>query len=142
MPTEKRHSYGIIPLHKSDHGTEVLMVQHAPDVGGHWSFPKGTPEEVETPIETARREVFEETGLTFEEIDETKTFSEEYTFEKDGKIIEKTTTYFVGYVQSKDFVVDGTEIERAAWIPIKMVEEILTYPVAKRIWNKVRLHVE
>lgn len=134
---EKRQSYGIIPLYKSAEGVEVLMVQHTPEVGGHWSFPKGTPEKGETPIETARREVFEETGVMFGDIDESKTFSEEYTFEKEGVTIEKTSTYFIGYVENQNFVVDGTEIERAAWVPVKAAEERLTYAPAKQIWNKV-----
>lgn len=40
---------------------QYLLVQHN---GGHWSFPKGHMEDRETEVETALREIREETGLS------------------------------------------------------------------------------
>ena len=52
-------SYGAVVIEKTSAGFMVLVV------GGYhgWSFPKGHQEANETPVETARREVLEETGI-------------------------------------------------------------------------------
>ena len=52
-------SYGAVVIEKTPAGFMVLVV------GGYhgWSFPKGHQEANETPVETARREVLEETGI-------------------------------------------------------------------------------
>ncbi len=43
---------------------EILLIRHKN--GGHWAFPKGHVENGETEVETARREIWEETGLCVE----------------------------------------------------------------------------
>lgn len=62
---------------------------------GTWSFPKGKMELGETEIETARREVFEETGL--KEIEFIPFFREvvEYSFKRGGKTIDKLVVYYL-----------------------------------------------
>ena len=44
-----------------DGETHILLLKHR--CGGHWSFPKGHMEAGETEMETALREIREETGL-------------------------------------------------------------------------------
>ena len=56
MKQEK--SCGCIILNEKN---EVLLIHHN---AGHWDFPKGHVEEGETEVQTAIREVKEETGLT------------------------------------------------------------------------------
>ena len=60
MTLEK--SCGAIVFRKFHGNVEILLINHAN--GGHWSFPKGHVEDGETEVETATREIFEETGLT------------------------------------------------------------------------------
>ena len=57
-------SCGAIVFRKFHGNIELLLIKHAN--GGHWSFPKGHVEEGETEVETALREVHEETGLTIQ----------------------------------------------------------------------------
>ena len=55
-------SCGIILFHSD----EFLVIQHpteSNDVKGHWDFPKGHVEDNETELETATRELQEETGI-------------------------------------------------------------------------------
>ena len=54
-------SCGIVLFHSED----FLLIQHSVKLGekGHWDFPKGHMERGETEIQTALREVEEETGL-------------------------------------------------------------------------------
>jgi len=60
LETEKKLSCGIVIARQSDAGwlTLLLRAYH------NWDFPKGLCEEGEEPLEAARREVHEETGIT------------------------------------------------------------------------------
>ena len=65
---------------------------------GHWAFPKGHPEPGETDLETACREVTEETGLTQFKVIPDRSFQEVYQFNAKGKTIVKTVTYFIALI--------------------------------------------
>jgi len=58
-------SGGIIFRRDKDRKVEILLVQDGKD---RWTIPKGHIEEGETAIETAKREIFEEAGLSDIEI--------------------------------------------------------------------------
>ncbi len=59
---EKASTYGGVVM--DDHG-RVLVREPRNHYGGYvWTFPKGHPDPGETPEDAARREVFEETGIT------------------------------------------------------------------------------
>jgi len=58
-------SGGIIFRRDKDRSVEILLVQDGKD---RWTIPKGHIEEGETAIETAKREIFEEAGLSDIEI--------------------------------------------------------------------------
>ena len=52
-------------VYREGHGQiELLLIKHR--FGGHWSFPKGHMESGETEVQTALREVKEETGLSIQ----------------------------------------------------------------------------
>ncbi len=52
-------SCGIVLARKTDQGWSTLMLR----AFHHWDFPKGVREQGEEPLEAARREVCEETGV-------------------------------------------------------------------------------
>ena len=54
-------SCGGLIYREHDGETQLLLLKHR--CGGHWSFPKGHMEAGETEMETALREIREETGL-------------------------------------------------------------------------------
>ena len=56
-------SCGAVVWRPGESGREYLLIRHN---GGHWSFPKGHVENQETEVETAVREIWEETGLHVE----------------------------------------------------------------------------
>ena len=114
-------SFGIIPYHKET--KRFLIIQHTKD---HWSFPKGHPEKNEMHTETAVRELFEETGLTTISIDP-REFKEEYTFIHNGEAIHKTVTYFIGFIESVEVIIQEKEVKDFAWLTFEEALSQITF---------------
>lgn len=131
------HSYGVIPIFKNNNDFEFLLVHHKT---GHWAFPKGHPLSGETIEETARRELFEETGIKNCVIAKEISFAEEYSFEKDDKKINKTVTYLFGFVENKNAVTPQEfkeEISETKWVGYDEALNLLTYDEPKKILEQV-----
>lgn len=114
-------------------GGLVLMVHQD---NGVFAFPKGHVEGDETEIETAKREILEETGVAAE-LDESRRFEFGYHIE-DGDI-DKTVVLFVGKPSgSTDLVAQEGEISEVLWVPVDEVEGHLGFPEWKEVWHKVK----
>lgn len=74
------NSYGIIPVYKKDGDYYILCVKN--HKSGDWGLPKGTPEGDEKPLETAKRELREETGIEDIEIISGKILKRNMTLNK------------------------------------------------------------
>ena len=102
---------------------EFLVVKHRPERGNHWDFPKGHVEKEETEEETAKREVYEETGLKVRFIqgfrDETKYYP------KPGVL--KTVVWFIGLADNKKFRPITGEIIEHEWLPYDKAMKKLTF---------------
>ncbi|MFH1956401.1 MAG: NUDIX domain-containing protein [Patescibacteria group bacterium] len=140
MQKKSDNSYGIIPVFKKDNGEYLfLIVLHSE--GRHWAFPKGHPLQNEAPIDTAKRELYEETGITDCVIPENITFEENYSFEQDGRKINKTVTYFLGFTDnqkietSKEF---DQEISENRWVDYDEALRLITYDEAKEMLKKLK----
>ncbi|MBN9377806.1 MAG: hypothetical protein BGO14_04275 [Chlamydiales bacterium 38-26] len=133
MTTKQEHSYGIIPLKREGQSWNVLLVQlHA----GHWGFPKGHPEPQETPLETATRELFEETGLGISQLLSEQTFDEKYFFKFQGTLIHKRVTYFIAEVNGLEKIMED-EVKAMQWVPLLEAVEHVTFDQAKQICRQV-----
>lgn len=60
MPTVKRRSFGVVPIATEHDGSPVILILRAYK---NWDFPKGGADEGESPLEAAKREMIEETGI-------------------------------------------------------------------------------
>jgi len=128
-------SYGVIPVKKSDAPLQVLLIQmHA----GHWSFPKGHPEPGESLLETAQRELFEETHLTISNLLVEKPFEENYFFTKNSTLIKKKVFYFLAEVSGK-VQIQKEEIKDVKWVPLSEVTEALTFNEDKVLFKETLL---
>jgi len=133
----KDESFGFIPIYKDNNVEKFLLVKHSN--GDYWAFPKGHKEAQETPLEASKREFFEETGINSLEIpDLEKIFKNEYSFERNGEIIEKTVTYFIAYINDPNIQVDGEEIKEAGWFTYEEALETLTYTAGKELLKEVK----
>lgn len=129
MANRREHSYGIIPLKKKEGVWNVLLVQlHA----GHWGFPKGHPNNHETTLDTAQRELFEETGLTVAKLLSDQTLDESYFFKFQGDLIQKKVTYYIAEVKGhvKKMV---EEIKDVKWVPLSDAADYLSFEQGQNI---------
>lgn len=109
---------------------KVLLVKHNI---GHWGFPKGHMEKNETELQTATREVKEETNVDVQ-IQEEKRYVEEYYSSEDTF---KQVVYFLATCKNMNVQAQKTEIEQIEWVPIKEAVNKLTYENAKKILKQV-----
>ncbi|MBA3722126.1 MAG: NUDIX domain-containing protein [Parachlamydiaceae bacterium] len=131
----REFSYGIIPLKVLPNvGWEVLLIQHH---SGYWSFPKGHPDEGETPQQTAARELEEETGLQVEAFLSDEPFSENYTFFFQKTRIFKTVAYFLAKVKGK-VVLQKEEVSDSRWVPLDQATQYITFKEGKDLCLKAQ----
>ncbi|MBS1515024.1 MAG: NUDIX domain-containing protein [Bacteroidetes bacterium] len=127
-------SIGVIVFIYKDNEILFLLVKHA---GGHWAFPKGHPDKHETEIQTARRELREETGINNVELISDKILLEDrYKFTGNkGELIHKTVYYYIGEVENGEVVVDGQEISEHKWCTLEESFEYLIHSETLKLIN-------
>lgn len=137
----KDQAFGIVPVYIENGVEQFLLVQHQ---AGHWSFPKGHAEAGESAIETACRELKEETGIRKFELMGTQSFREQYQILKKKQAIDKTVTYFVAQVRSPKVTCQADEIRNYAWLPFQEALAQITFEPSKQIlrqvWQYLREH--
>ena len=127
--------YGVIPLRKLEEGWQVLLVQHKQ--GDYWSFTTGHSEEGEEPLDTAVRELKEETGLEIDEWMGEMVLSESYAFERDGEPIEKTVFYTIAKV-SGAIEIHTDDILSVDWFDINQAEDMITFEASKDVLRELK----
>ncbi len=135
---KKDYSYGVIPLCKNQEGEIEVFVLNQISVRGdvYWTFPKGHPEAGESNDETALRELKEESSLVAE-LDLEKTFIQKYSFKHEGEMVDKTVTYYLGWVADKKFTIQPQEVKEAKWCTLEEAHELLTHSLAKATLQEV-----
>jgi 8-oxo-dGTP pyrophosphatase MutT (NUDIX family) len=135
----KDECFGIVPIFGKEADALFLLIQHQ---AGHWAFPKGHANPGESPAETARREFEEETGISdFEMLDE-PSFTEHYSFVKDGEPIEKTVTYFLGFVNSMEVVLQEEEVQNSAWLSFDEAVKRITFDANRLMFGEVKAYLD
>lgn len=125
-------SCGAIVYRKYHGNTEILLIRHINS--GHWSFPKGHVEGDETEIETAKREILEETGI---EVNLDPTFRETVTYSPRKDTV-KVVVYFIAKAKNTDFVPQEDEISEIKWVEIDRAGQVLAYENDRSIVNKAK----
>lgn len=120
-------SCGAIVFRKFHGNTELLLVKHVG--GGNWSFPKGHVEDGETEVETAAREIKEETGLDVI-IDATFRKTVTYSPKKDTQ---KDVVYFIAKAKTYDYKPREEEISDICWVELSRAVGLLRYDNDKQL---------
>ena len=129
---KKENSYGIIPL-RFRHQWEVLLIQHH---SGHWSFPKGHAEAGEHPLQTAERELNEETGLSVARLLSTDPMLEQYCFTLKGAKISKTVQFYPAIVEG-EVAIQRNEIRASQWLSLRDAQKRITFKEGQRLCGQL-----
>lgn len=113
-------SCGAIVRRDGVNGSEYLLIRHN---GGHWSFPKGHVEHGETEVETAYREIWEETGITTE-ID--PSFRQVVTYSPKSGVM-KDVIFFLARPTGGTERAQEEEIAQLGWFSYKDALQIITF---------------
>ncbi|MBQ7757192.1 MAG: NUDIX domain-containing protein [Oscillospiraceae bacterium] len=125
-------SCGALVYRKYHGNTEILLIKHINS--GHWSFPKGHVEEGETEIETAMREIKEETGI---DVIIDQSFREIVTYSP-RRDTHKEVVYFIAKAKNTDYTPQEDEIADIKWVEISRAGSVLAYENDKSIVNKAK----
>lgn len=134
MERTKDYSYGIIPVCKTEGGLKFLVILHH---SCHWSFPKGHKENDESDLETALRELREETGISECVVVNDVSFSERYEWTRGEVPLDKTVKFFVGWIKNSNVTILQSEIKDFRWASVEEALELLTYPEMIGLFKQV-----
>lgn len=126
---EEERSAGAVVFYE-DRGVRKYLLLHYPS--GHWDFPKGNIEAGERPIEAARREVFEETGLR--DIEFVKGFEKRisYFYRRQGVTVHKVVIFYLARSKSMDVRLSW-EHKGYAWLPYDQAIRRVTYRNSREV---------
>jgi 8-oxo-dGTP pyrophosphatase MutT (NUDIX family) len=114
----------------------LFLLLHYPT--GHWDFPKGKIEDGELEIETAKREVLEETGINSLEIVPGFRHEVEYNYQRIKQTIHKQVIYFLAKTTNKSVTISD-EHQGHVWLPYEKAQTKLTFAnsrgVLKAAWS-------
>ncbi len=141
----KDYAYGIIPLMQKDDTRYTIMIKLSS--GNHRWIPKWHGEPWETALESAMRELYEETGLaiTEDQIDTTTIYTEHYTCfsARHDQDVEKTVTYYTAILPYTDVndlswysEWDGEILDKKI-LPLTEAIALATYDETARVLREV-----
>ena len=128
-------SMGVIVFFQFPRSVKYLLIKHRK---GHWSFPKGHADKGETKLETALRELKEETGVTkIQLLKKPVLLKEAYKFtgSKGVKILKKVN-YFIAEAKSKKVKIDFMEVVNYKWCTYNAGLDKITFGGSKSILKK------
>lgn len=137
MPVER--SAGAVIFVKEGKETLFLLL-HYPSAShraekSFWDLPKGHIEKGENIFDTAKREIFEETGLSDVQLIDGFKETIRYFFKWEGKNILKFVTFLLAASKTDQVKISEEHID-FQWLPLKEAVEQLTFKNAKDILQK------
>lgn len=122
-------SAGVILYYEGAANREFLLL-HYPH--GHWDFPKGKIEGLETKQQAALRELYEETGLTADLVDN---FEERFSYiitDMNGSLVRKVVHFFIGKASTQEVIISDEHVN-FAWLSYDQAFRKLTYQNAQNL---------
>ena len=114
---------------------KVLLLRHSSISsrgGGHWDFPKGHMDDGETEIQTALRELEEETGIVHTNIIDGFRDTITYIFSREQKQIGKEVVFFLATTKESKVILSHEHIDYS-WLDFDSAFSRLTYDNARQV---------
>jgi len=124
-------------IYRKKRGVEFLLLKQRE--GGHFSFPKGHNEKRETLIQTARRELFEETGIISVTINKGFKHLIKYKVNVKNKLLDKEVHLYLGEVNSDTYITLSDEHTEYSWLKYTAARKCLKFDNQKEILQKAFL---
>ena len=127
---------------------KVLLLQYATgqkegdwELQSHWDFPKGHVDKGETEVETATRELEEETGI--KNIGLLNNFRKtiNYTFQKGGRKVAKEVVFFIAETVETEINLSHEHVDYG-WFDFTPALKKLTYDNARSVLKEAIIHYE
>ena len=133
----KERSIGIILFTKENKEIKYLLLYRKPheNFKESWDFVKGNVEEKESELETLKRELIEETGIS--DFNLTKNFKERIKlfYKRDNQTIFKEIIFYLGETKIKDIKL-SYEHDSYKWCNYEEALQLLTHKNSKNIFKK------
>lgn len=127
---KKEKSCGAIVFYLKENKEQILLIKHSNS--GHWSFPKGHVEVGETEVETAVREIKEETGV--DAVIDTR-FRTVVTYSPKKDVI-KDVVYFFATTENYETKNQEEEVAEVRWVDIDKALGSVSYKNDKELVRK------
>ena len=118
-----------------DEATVLLLRRRRGAFGGAWTLVMGVVEDDETGVDAARRELFEETGLTLTTLYTAGEMDAFYDPVKDAVV---HVPFFVARVAEGDVVLEEHVHGEHRWVSIPRAREMVEFPAQARILEEIR----
>jgi 8-oxo-dGTP pyrophosphatase MutT (NUDIX family) len=139
MKSKRDFSVGVIIFSQSSEKIRYLLLKHRQ---GHWAFCKGHKDKGEKKIETAVRELKEETGISkVKFIRKSILLRENYRI-KNKEITRKSVDFFIGESLKKEVKIDNFEILKYKWCSYKAALKQITFKEARQTLKKANKLIE
>ncbi|HUB26271.1 MAG TPA: NUDIX domain-containing protein [Tepidisphaeraceae bacterium] len=136
MPAQEK-SAGIVVFREDRKRLYLLL-----DYGKHWDYPKGHLEAKETPLDAARRELKEETGI--DEVQIIPGFARQITYffrEKKKGVVRKTVVFYLGRTSVTEIKLSEEHVG-FAYLPYAEARQRLTFPSARQVLDEAEKFLE
>jgi len=117
-------------LHRSAHGV----------YSEHWGLPRGLAEKGESEVETARRELMEETGIGELEFIPGFRMEVRFHYRREGRLVVKTAVYLLARAETT-VVSLSAEHDSHAWLPVEEALERLSHKGEREVLSKAHRHL-
>lgn len=129
----EERSAGAVLFYNDNGIRKYLLLKHR---RGHWDLPKGNIELGEDPIETAERELIEETGIRkFRFYDGYREVIEYYYRRRGGILVHKKVIFFLAEALSNDVKISSEHIDYR-WVDYSSALELATFKNTRNLIEK------
>ena len=126
--TDREVSAGGVLVRPAPGGHEVCLILRHRHGEAVWGLPKGHVELSEDPLDTARREVAEETGWVGEVVQRLREIRYQFTAPATGRRVEKAVTfYLMRCAGSTGREPNSREVDAVQWLPFDQAIATVAY---------------